>query len=1172
MSIYVQFYNEELCLKEVITLPDFVHLHVHTEYSLLDGAGRISHLVAKAKELGMPAMAITDHGVMYGVIDFYKEAKKQGIKPILGCEVYVAPQSRFDKTQRGENAYCHLVLLAENNEGYQNLIQLVSLSFTEGFYYRPRVDKELLRRYSKGIVALSACLGGEIPSFVLRGQREEAEKAALELQSIFGPNNFYLELQDHGLPEQPRVNQALIEIAHKLNIPLVATNDLHYLERKDAEYHDALLCIQTGKTLTDQGRMRFETDQFYLRSAEEMAELFGNYPEALQNTLRIAERCNVELDFNTLHLPRYPVPAGMDADSYLEKICREGLAARYPQMTPEIERRLIYELDVIKKMGYSGYFLIVWDFIRYAREHDIPVGPGRGSAAGSLVAYVLRITNVDPLKYGLLFERFLNPERVSMPDIDIDFCYEKRQQIMDYVVSFYGEDRVSQIATFGTMAAKAAIRDVGRVLGMPYAAVDRIAKLVPNELGITLTRALDISLELKQEYTGNPEARRLIDIAMAVEGMPRHVSTHAAGVVISKEPLAQYVPLHRTGDGIVATQYDKDRVEELGLLKMDLLGLRTLTVIGDALTNIKQNRGREINIDQIPMDDKTTADMLSSGDTAGVFQLESAGMTNLIKDLKPECFEDLIPLVALYRPGPLGSGMVDDFIQGRHGKKKVRFMHPLLEPVLRDTFGVILYQEQVMQIASLMAGFSLGQADLLRRAMGKKKPEVLAAQRENFLNGATERGIDRQLAGELFDLMAHFADYGFNKSHSAAYAVVAYQTAYLKANYPQEYMAALLTSVMATNEKIAYYIEQCRRMGIKVLPPDINASGTSFTVVGNDIRFGLAAVKNVGKAAIDSIVQARLEEGKFTSVFDFCRRVDPRVINKRVLESLIKCGAFDTLKVFRSQLLHMLDQLGEYAQASHREKLTGQTTLFDFNDMKEAAELQLPDLPEMPPAQLLSCEKETLGFYISGHPLHEYATVINRYVTTISELVNVSEGKKTTIAGIIQDQRKIITKSGDTMSFIQLEDLTQSVEVVVFPRVYQQAGFLLESDEPLVVTGRINHQDEGVKLIAEHIQTAREFSDIRRTSASLSDTSRRSEKYERLFIKITGHMDKKDIVQVLQNTLQEFPGSIPVQLCFVDKKINRVLPATMNVAFHENLLKKIEELLGTDTVKFKSAK
>jgi len=1148
---------------------NFVHLHCHTEYSLLDGAGRIPRLIARAKELGMPALAITDHGVMYGVVDFYKEAKKQGIKPILGCEVYVAPQSRFDKTQRGEGAYCHLVLLAENNEGYQNLIQLVSLSFTEGFYYRPRVDKELLRRYSGGLIALSACLGGEIPGLLLRGLREEAERTALEYQSVFGKGNFFLELQEHGLPEQPAVNQALTEMAQKLEIPLVATNDLHYLARKDAEYHDVLLCIQTGKVLTDENRLRFGTDQFYLRSAEEMAGLFGHCPEALANTLRIAERCNVELDFNTLHLPRYPVPEGLDADGYLEMLCRRGLADRYPQVTPEIEQRLRYELDVIKKMGYSGYFLIVWDFIRYAREHGVPVGPGRGSAAGSLVAYVLRITNVDPLRYGLLFERFLNPERVSMPDIDIDFCYEKRQQVIDYVVSFYGEERVSQIATFGTMAAKAAIRDVGRVLGMSYAAVDRIAKLVPNELGITLSRALEISLELKQEYTGNAEARRLLDIAMAVEGMPRHVSTHAAGVVISKEPLARYVPLHRTGDGIVATQYDKDRVEELGLLKMDLLGLRTLTVIGDTLDNIKHNRGREIELEKIPMDDPQTAALLSSGETAGVFQLESAGMTNLIKELKPERFEDLIPLVALYRPGPLGSGMVDDFIQGRHGKKKVHYMHPLLEPVLKDTFGVILYQEQVMQIASIMAGFSLGQADLLRRAMGKKKPEVLAAQRENFLAGAVERGIERALAGELFDLMAHFADYGFNKSHSAAYAVVAYQTAYLKANYPQEYMAALLTSVMATNEKIAYYIEQCRHMGIKVLPPDINASGTSFTVVGGDIRFGLAAVKNVGKAAIDSIVQARQDGGAFASVFDFCRRTDPRTMNKRVLESLIKCGAFDTLHGKRLPLLQVLDQLGEYAQAAYRDRLTGQTALFDFSDDGEAGELQLPAVDEMHTAQLLAYEKEMLGFYITGHPLHEYAGLLKGRVTAIDALTGVAEGQKRTVAGIIVDQRKIITKSGDTMSFIQLEDLTQSIEVVVFPRVYQQAGFLLSSDEPLVVAGRVNHQDEGVKLIAENIRLIREVSAGQ--DAGKEETSGLSREYERLFVKITRHTAEDGVLQTLYNILREFPGDLPVQLCFTDEKVNRVLPRTMNVAAQAQLVTRLEEILGTGTAKFKAA-
>lgn len=1148
----------------------FVHLHCHTEYSLLDGAGRIKKLIAGAKAMGMPAVAITDHGVMYGVVDFFKEAKKQGIKPILGCEVYVAPKSRFDKNQRGEGAYCHLVLLAENNEGYKNLVQLVSLSFTEGFYYRPRVDKELLRKYSGGLIALSACLGGEIPGLLMRSQQDAADQAALEYQEIFGKDNFFLELQDHGLPEQPAVNRTLAEMSSRLSIPLVATNDLHYINREDSEYHDVLLCIQTGKTLADQERMKFDTDQFYLRSAAEMAALFPHNPEALENTVRIAERCEVILDFNTLHMPHYPVPDDLDADTYLEEICRQGLAQRYQPITAEIEARLIYELRVIKEMGYSGYFLIVWDFIRFARNQNIPVGPGRGSAAGSLVAYALRITNVDPLRYGLLFERFLNPERISMPDIDIDFCYEKRQQVMDYVIGFYGADRVSQIVTFGTMAAKAAIRDVGRVLGIPYGSVDRIAKLIPNELGITLDKALENCLELKQEYESNADSRRLIDFAKAVEGMPRHASTHAAGVVISKEPLAQHVPLHRTSDGVIATQYDKDRVEELGLLKMDLLGLRTLTVIGDALENIRKSRCESVDIDNIPLEDAKTAVMLSAGDTAGVFQLESSGMVNLIKELKPTCFEDLIPLVALYRPGPLGSGMVDDFIKGRHGKKKVQYMHPLLEPILKDTFGVILYQEQVMQIASVMAGFSLGQADLLRRAMGKKKPDVIAAQRETFLAGAQTREIDRKLSGEVFDLIGHFADYGFNKSHSAAYAVVAYQTAYLKANYPQEFMAALLTSVMATNEKIAFYIDQCRRMGIKILPPDVNASGTNFTVVQQDVRFGLAAVKNVGKAAIDIIMEAREAGGPFTSFFDFCSRVDPRVINKRIMESLIKCGAFDSLGAKRSQLLQILDQAVDFAQAAHREKLSGQTGLFDGEENEAAMELPLPDIPELPIAQALAQEKEMLGFYITGHPLNEYTELVKRYTTAISDLGEITEGRKATIAGVVISQRKTVTKAGDTMAFVQLEDLIDTVEVVVFSRVYQESSFLLNSDQPLFITGRVNHQDDVVKIIAETIKTAQEFSETKQNAAptvSELQPAVKTVSYERLFIKIMP--ETSGLIEQLQQMLLEYPGGLPVQLCDMSKKENIVLPTKFNVAFAEELVSRAEELLGSGTVKFR---
>ncbi|MBP2633861.1 MAG: polymerase alpha subunit, partial [Firmicutes bacterium] len=785
-------------------IEQFVHLHVHTEYSLLDGASRIEELTQKAKELNMPAIAITDHGSMYGVIDFYKSAKKNGIKPIIGCEVYLAPKSRFDRMAIDGETYYHLILLAENQTGYQNLIKMVSLAYSEGFYYKPRVDKELLREYSEGIICLSACIAGDVPSAIIRDDNNRAEELVKEYIDIFGKEHFFIEIQDHGIPEEKKANLILVELAKKYDVGLVATNDLHYINKSDSEFHDVLLCIQMGKTVDDENRMKFPNDQFYLKSAQEMKQLFHAYEGAIENTVKIAERCNVEFTFGHLHLPTFPVPEGISDVAYLRQLCEQNLPRRYVQITQIIRERLDYELAVIKKMGYDSYFLIVWDFIKYARENNIAVGPGRGSAAGSIVAYLLSITDIDPLKYDLLFERFLNPERVTMPDIDIDFCYVKREKVIEYVVERYGKERVAQIITFGTMAAKGAIRDVGRALNMAYSEVDRVAKMIPNELGITLAKALKHNQELQNVYNEEPPVKKLIDLAMQVEGLPRHASTHAAGVVIARNPLTSYVPVQTSSDGFAVTQYDKDRVEELGLLKMDFLGLRTLTVISDALELIKDSRGITVDMEAIDLEDEKAAKMLASGDTGGVFQMESGGMTNLVKELRPEGFADLIPLVALYRPGPLGSGMVADFINGRHGKKEVTYMHPLLEPILKETFGVILYQEQVMKIVQVLAGFSLGQADLLRRAMGKKKHSILAAQKENFLNGAKTNNIDIELAKEIFDLLAHFADYGFNKSHSAAYALVAYQTAYLKAHYPQEFMAAMLSSVMATNDKISY--------------------------------------------------------------------------------------------------------------------------------------------------------------------------------------------------------------------------------------------------------------------------------------------------------------------------------------------------------------------------------
>ncbi|CQR74273.1 DNA polymerase III subunit alpha [Sporomusa ovata DSM 2662] len=1126
----------------------FVHLHNHTEYSLLDGAGRIEDLVSRAKELGMPAVAVTDHGTMYGIIDFYKQAKKQGIKPIIGCEVYVAPRSRFDKAAVEGESYYHLVLLATNEQGYRNLIELVSRGYSEGFYYKPRIDREILRSYNEGLIGLSACIAGEIPAAILRGDIDKAEALASEYKEIFGAENFFIELQDHGMPEEKQANQQLVKIAQKLGLGLVATNDAHYINKQDAECHDVLLCIQTGKTVDEPGRMRFPSDDFYLKTPAEMAELFAEYPEALANTCKIAERCDVTFNFDILYLPDFPTPDGTSDAEYLTKLCREALSRRYSEVTPEVTARLDYELDVIKKMGYPSYFLIVWDFVNYSRTKSIPVGPGRGSAAGSIVAYLLGITSIDPLKYGLLFERFLNPERVSMPDIDIDFCYERRSEIIEYVVARYGSDRVAQIITFGTMAARAAIRDVGRALNLPYGDVDRIAKLVPAELGITLKKALTANKELKELYDTEDSVKKLVDLAMAVEGLPRHASTHAAGVVIAKEPLTHFAPLQLSSEGFLVTQYDKDRVEEIGLLKMDLLGLRTLTVIGDAIKLIKENRGEELDIEQIPLADTKTCAMLASGDTSGVFQIESGGMTNLVKELRPERFDDLIPLMALYRPGPLGSGMVSDFIEGRHGKKIVTYLHPVLEPILKDTFGVILYQEQVMEIASTLAGFTLGQADLLRRAMGKKKHEVLAAQRENFLKGAAERGIDAKLAHEVFELMTHFADYGFNKSHSAAYALVTYQTAYLKAHYPQEFYAALLTSVMGTNDKIGYYIEECRRRKIAVLPPDINASGKAFSVDRGAIRFGLAGVKNAGDNALESIIAARKKGGDFTSLVDFCSRVDMRLVNKRVIESLIKCGAFDSLKARRAQFLEVLEQAVEVAACRQKDAASGQLGLFGDDTLECVNDVVLPDIAELPQEQLLALEKEITGFYITGHPLDKYRAKLE----TLPALGSLAEGQYTDgqlirVGGLIASAKRINTKNGSMMCFVALEDFTGQVEVIVFPRVFEKTGRLLAPDLPVMVYGRLNIHEEGAKIMADDIlPLGNAGAEVRITLNKDQETS--------------------DVLAGLKKLLNKYTGSSTVYLHLVDSR--RVIKTERDFWIEPTpaALAAIEGLLGKGTV------
>lgn len=1138
---------------------DFVHLHVHTEYSLLDGAARIKDLVSRAAEMGMSSLAITDHGSMFGVIDFYKAAQKAGIKPVLGCEVYVAPRTMTDKEPGKDDANYHLVLLAENETGYRNLLHLVSEAYTQGFYYKPRTDKNSLRRYSSGIIALSACLGGEIATSISQGQLTRARELVREYADIFGPGNFYLELQDHGLAEQANVNRELIKISRETGIPLVATNDLHYVQKEHAEAQDVLLCIGTGRTVEDRDRMEFGTQEFYLKDAGEMRLLFGEYPEALQNTVKIAERCNVALNFDQMFLPDYQIPEGYTVDLYLREVCLAGLDRRYPAAGQAVRDRLEFELKVIREMGFSGYFLIVWDFVRFARENGVLVGPGRGSAAGSLVAYVLGITNIDPLKYDLLFERFLNPERVSMPDIDIDFCYEKREQVIRYVIERYGAERVAQIITFGTMAARAAIRDVGRALNMPYADVDRVAKLVPGELGITLEKALEGGSALRALYDSDPRVQKLLDMARTIEGMPRHASTHAAGVVIGKEPLTRYLPLYRTSDGVVATQFPKDTVEEIGLLKMDLLGLRTLTVIGDAVEIIKQTTGSDLDIDVIPLDDPATFEMLGRGDAIGVFQLESSGMRAILKELKPEVFEDIIALVALYRPGPLGSGMVEDFIKRKHGESAIKYLHPSLEPILRETYGVILYQEQVMRIASELAGFTMGEADLLRRAMGKKKPEVIAGLRSQFVEGAGRKGADPEIAGQIFDLMEYFAGYGFNKSHSAAYALVSYQTAYLKANYPVAFMAALLTSIMDSSDKVAQYIDECRKAGIDVLPPDVNESLVNFTVVGQKIRFGLAAVKNAGRAAIENIIEARRQDGPFKSFQDFCNRVDNRQVSKRVIESLIKGGAMDSLGAHRAQLLNSVDICVELAQKRQKDRENGQISLFDLGgsvDVMDETTAELPDVPKFLPKQMLAMEKEVLGLYISGHPLEEFAPQLKEKVSHVTaQLAELPDDTGVVVGGVVTGLRKITTRSGEPMVFMQLEDLVGTVEVIIFPRVYRENSALIVPDAPILVRGRVNYntRDEQTKVIAEKL-------------GSLEDLNGDSPSPGRgLYVKVPA-ADGEHRLAEIQEILRRYAGKAPVYLYFESTKKVILTKQSWWVGLDSGIIDELQLLLGEASV------
>ena len=1152
---------------------NFVHLHTHTEYSLLDGACRIKELVAKAKKYKMPALAITDHGVMYGVIQFYKEAIRQGVKPIIGCEVYVAPNSRFDKsTQRKETPY-HLILLAKNNEGYKNLIKLVTLSYLEGFYYKPRIDKKILKEYSKGLIGLSACLKGEIPYYILQNNLNKVKEVAIDFVSIFGEDNFYLELQKNGIPEQEIVNENLIKIGQELSIPLVATNDIHYLEKKDASAHEILLCIQTATNLDDPKRLKFTTDKFYFCSPEEMNQNFSEIPQAIENTIRIAERCNLKINFKQAQLPEFSVPPNYNISSYLKELCYNGLKERYTTITRELEERLEYELSVIEKMGFVPYFLIVWDFVRYAKEKNIMVGPGRGSAAGSLVAYCLKITNVDPMAYGLLFERFLNPERISMPDFDIDFCYERREEVIEYVSKKYGEDKVAQIITFGTMAARAAIRDVGRALGIPYSQVDTIAKMIPWEPNITIKKALNIESGLEDLIKKDKNIKKLIDIASSLEGLARHASTHAAGIVLSQKPLTDYVPLQKTTEGEICTQYAMAELEELGLLKMDFLGLRTLTVIGNALEIIKHTQGKEVDINQIPLDDQLVYKMLSQGNCTGIFQLESEGMRDLVKRLKPESIEDIAALLALYRPGPLGSGMIEDFINRKKGIVKIKYPHPRLESILKETYGVIIYQEQVMKIASELAGFTLGQADILRKAMGKKQKAVMEKQREIFIKGAQKNGIRKSSATEIFDLIAYFAGYGFNKSHSVSYAFISYQTAYLKTHYPVEYMASLLTSVMGNNDKVALYIKECKNMHIDILPPDINQSLVNFTVVReNAIRFGLAAVKNVGEKAIESIIKERKKKSKFTSLLDFCQRVDLRLVNKRVVESLIKCGAFDSLGVKRSQLLEILDDTMKSGQEYQKAQKNGQTSIFDLlkGPSKKYIGInqieKIPDIPEFSQSELLAMEKEMLGLYISYHPLDNYQDKLRKITTSTSVgLSNLPDKSKVILGGIINNFKKKSTKNGNLMAFISLEDLDGTIEVIVFPKIYDDCKELVKKDKIVIVKGRLDVAEGKVKLIAEEISPLNKYLEEKLTVKKKED---KQDLLEELHLEISLSNEKTDLLVGLKEIFCTYPGKSQIIIHFKEKKktMLHVIDKKYSVNINDELLRKIRDVLGNEKV------
>lgn len=1064
---------------------EFTHLHVHTEYSLLDGSSKIKEITARAKELGMKSLAITDHGVMYGVIDFYKAAREVGIKPILGCEVYVAPGSRFDKQPgESESRYYHLVLLAENNTGYKNLMKIVSRGFTEGFYYKPRVDYEVLEQFHEGIIALSACLAGEVQRYLARGMYEAGCEAAKRYEGIFGKGNFFLELQDHGIPEQKYVNPQLIRMSQELGIDLVCTNDVHYTYAQDADAHDILLCIQTGKKVTDENRMRYDGGQYYLKSPEEMAELFPYAPQALENTCKIAERCNVEIEFGVTKVPHFEVPQGFDSWTYLNHLCNEGMKRRYPDADEEKKKRLEYELSVIHKMGYVDYFLIVWDYINYAKTHGIAVGPGRGSAAGSIVSYCLGITDIDPIKYSLIFERFLNPERVSMPDIDVDFCYERRQEVIDYVVEKYGKDCVVQIVTFGTMAARAVIKDVGRVLDLPYAMVDNIAKMVPREIGITIDKAIQENPDLRNAYENDAQVHDLIDKSKRLEGLPRHASMHAAGVLISQKAVDEYVPVATGADGAVVAQFVMTTLEELGLLKMDFLGLRTLTVIQDA-EKLARKKNPKFSIDNINYEDKNVYDMISTGKCEGIFQLESAGMKNFMKELKPQSIEDLIAGISLYRPGPMD--FIPQYIKGKNNPEDITYDCPMLEPILKPTYGCIVYQEQVMQIVRDLAGYSLGRSDLVRRAMSKKKTSVMEKERQNFIYGNPEEnvpgcisnGIEEKTANKIYDDMIDFAKYAFNKSHAACYAVVAYQTAYLKTYYPVEFMAALMTSVVDNTDKVAGYIYACRQMNIQMLPPDVNTSDMEFSVEDNAIRFGLSAVKSLGRPTIKAIIDER-NKSRFTSMQDFISRLYTD-LNKRTLENLIKSGAFDTFGNNRRQMMSVYARMLDNEAKQGKDAISGQMSLFDLVDESEKSqfEIKMPDVSEYTKEDILAFEKEVLGVYVSGHPLDEYAAMWKKHISAMSTDFEIDDetgepkvkvDSKATIGGMIMAKSVKPTKTGQLMAYLTIEDLVGTVEVIVFPRTFSTYRNIIEGTDKLFITGRVNaNADENAKLICESV-------------------------------------------------------------------------------------------------------